>query len=87
MPRWASRLTLTVTEVRVKRLQEISETDAQTEGVESVTVEDTPRPAAWSLRQDYSRLWDSLHGHDAWEANPWVVAVSFDVRKGNIDGQ
>ena len=77
MPRWASRLTLTVTEVRVQRLQEISEADALAEGVTA-----TDRSTA---RGVYSRLWESLHGHDAWEANPWVVAVSFDVRKGNID--
>lgn len=79
MPRWASRLTLTVTEVRVQRLQEISEADARAEGVTA-----TDRSTA---RGVYSRLWDSLHGPDAWEANPWVVALSFDVRKGNIDGQ
>jgi hypothetical protein len=85
MPRWASRLTLTVTEVRVQRLQDISEADAVAEGVAAVTLEDVPRPAAWSLRQDFSRIWNTLHGPDAWDANPWVAAVTFTVERGNID--
>lgn len=77
MPRWASRLTLTVTEVRVQRLQEISEADAVAEGVSD----------KWSdsRRYGFSALWDSLHGPEAWDANPWVVAVSFDVALRNID--
>lgn len=95
MPRWASRITLTVTEVRVQRLQEISEADAVAEGAEvargihgldgGVMVKtDSPyvyaTPGCW-----YRELWNSLHGPDAWDANPWVVAVSFTVRQGNID--
>lgn len=79
MPRWASRLTLTVTDVRVERLQDIGEVDAIREGVTLVegSLED-PVDA-------YAALWDSINGPGAWDANPWVVAVSFDVRKGNID--
>jgi hypothetical protein len=85
MPRWASRITLTVTEVRVQRLQEISEADAVAEGVDAVTMDDVPRQAAMSRRSDFSALWNRLHGPDAWGQNPWVVAVSFPVRQGNID--
>lgn len=100
MPRWASRLTLTVTEVRVQRLQEISEADAVAEGYFSAAVTpicDGPdcetdlarscsRGACDVSKRWYADLWTSLHGPGSWEANPWVVALSFDVRKGNIDG-
>lgn len=99
MPRWASRLTLTVTEVRVQRLQEISEADAVAEGV--IFNADQPDDGrqrhcipmgggevigGWTARDCYADLWKTLHGPSSWDANPWVVAVSFDVRKGNIDG-
>lgn len=100
MPRWASRLTLTVTEVRVQRLQEISAADAVAEGFFNAAVTpicDGPGCEADPVRlcssdgcdvpvRWYRDLWTSLHGPGCWEANPWVVAVSFDVRKGNIDG-
>ncbi len=77
MPRWASRLTLTVTEVRVQQLQEISAADVAAEGVEVLHYIGPISP--------FRDLWNSLHGPDAWDANPWVVAVSFTVRQGNID--
>jgi len=99
MPRWASRITLTVTDVRVERLQDISEADVLAEGAPLdpnhrdgtqdgsnpyMCVGETPHttqsPRAW-----YHHVWDSINGAGAWDANPWVVAVSFDVRKGNID--
>jgi hypothetical protein len=85
MPRWASRLTLTVTDVRVQRLQDISEADAIAEGchvyASSATIDcDTPDP-----RQEYRRLWNDLHGPEAWAANPWVAALTFTVHRCNID--
>lgn len=99
MPRWASRLTLTVTEVRVQRLQEISEDDAQAEGclmdpepdenghrMPAEIAHERGGDVGWDSARDwYADLWDSLHGPGAWEVNPWVVAVSFTVAKGNID--
>lgn len=85
MPRWASRLTLTVTDVRVQRLQEISEADAVAEGVDAITMVDVPRQAAMSRRSDFAAIWNSLHGPGAWDANPWVAAYTFEVHRCNID--
>ena len=86
MPRWASRLTLTVTDVRVQRLQDISCADAIAEGIRpaanSATIDcDTPDP-----RNAYRDLWDSLHGPGAWARNPWVAAISFNTHHGATDG-
>jgi len=95
MPRWASRLTLTVTAVRVERLQDISRADAIAEGLTlaSNVLEEFwrwPEPHHENLWLSppaaYRHLWNAINGAGAWNANPWVVAVSFDVRKGNIDG-
>lgn len=85
MPRWASRLTLLVTDVRVQRLQEISSADAIAEGcppyANSATIDcDTPNP-----RDDFKRLWNGIHGPDAWDRNPWVAAISFKAHRCNID--
>ena len=98
MPRWASRLTLTVTDVRVQRLQEISEADAWAEGCKPGELNDRGEPfpaeephpkcgwVGWDYARDwYADLWDSLHGPDAWDANPWVAAYTFTVQHGNID--
>jgi hypothetical protein len=97
MPRWASRLTLTVTDVQVQRLQEISKEDAVAEGIEPYCGIDPDchgymnyftrsEDGYWvPPRQSFHTLWNSLHGPDAWDANPWVVALTFDVRRGNID--
>lgn len=82
MPRWASRLTLHVTDVRVQRLQEISEADAVAEGCPARTDEDL---AGMEARGWFRDLWDSLHGPDTWDKNPWVAAITFDVKRGNID--
>lgn len=83
MPRWASRITLDVTEVRVQRLQEISEDDAKAEGAEQEAAytgrhDEAGNPEeCGSYRLGFSMLWNSLHGPGAWEANPWVAAISF----------
>jgi hypothetical protein len=77
MPRWASRLTLEIVGVRVGRLQDINETDAKAEGVESVSIADVPRNAVWSAWQDFAQLWHTIYGPDSWDANPWVTVVEF----------
>lgn len=99
MPRWASRLTLTVTDVRVQRLQDISGNDAQAEGIliggPDVEVyrreaernhEAARRWNAYRIRQ-YRDLWDSINGDGDWKANPFVVAYSFTVERRNIDAE
>lgn len=75
MPRWASRLTLTVTDVRVQRLRDISNEDAVAEGCSDGVF-------PW---EEFRDLWNSLHGPDAWVRNSWVVALTFTVQHGNID--
>lgn len=76
MPRWASRLTLEVTDVRVERLQDISEEDAKAEGVEP----DADCLANRCRRPYFDRyldLWDEINGKGSWKTNPWVWVVSF----------
>jgi hypothetical protein len=86
MPRWASRLTLIVTDVRVQRLQDISEADAVAEGVTPINETNELRWEHYSPHGvSFRDLWSSLHGPDAWAANPWVVALTFDVHRCNID--
>ena len=80
MPRWASRITLRVTEVRRQRLHEITDADARAEG--TTIVEGGLRPV-----EAFMQLWDHLHGGGAWRANPEIVRLSFSVAKINIDTQ
>ncbi len=98
MPRWASRLTLTVTDVRVQRVRDISETDAVAEGIERLKsgrgfYDPTVSKAAvhfgeWTSTaiQGFSGLWNTIHGPEAWDRNDWVAAYTFTVQRGNIDG-
>lgn len=96
MPRWASRLTLIVTDVRVQRLQDISRGDAVAEGIE----QDPATMAFWGAdgqgvggattlwahaSMAFRDIWNSIHGPAAWGANPWVCAISFTVIPRNID--
>lgn len=81
LPRWASRLTLEVTSVRVERLQEITEDDARAEGVEA---SNGAAPSGWA-RHNFADLWESINGPESWEANPFVWVVGFkrvEVRHG-----
>ncbi len=72
MPRDTSRITLEITDVRVERLQAISDADAIEEGVDRTN---TSLPGY--ARERYGALWESINGPDSWDANPFVWAVSF----------
>lgn len=72
MPRWASRITLEVTGVRVERVQDISHRDALAEGVEY----DLSKPDGSPLAR-FKKLWDKINGPGSWESNPWVWVISF----------
>ncbi|MEQ8395034.1 hypothetical protein [Thalassobaculum sp.] len=88
MPRWASRLTLTVTDVRVQRLQDISEADAVAEGVSGSAGgwwTAAEGQAGTTPRAAFGLLWNSINGPDAWDQNPWVAAYTFTVDHRNID--
>jgi hypothetical protein len=81
MPRWASRLLLEITEVRVQRVQDISREDARAEGAlpGSNPIENHyPAPMGGDVRA-YRALWGTLNAKHPWESNPWVWAISFSV--------
>ncbi|MDO9474469.1 MAG: hypothetical protein Q7J28_15580, partial [Caulobacter sp.] len=94
-PRWASRLTLEITDVRVERLQAISEADALAEGVREPSLGDLfmvgPDGAGDVLRTKapplvlWQFLWRQINGDDSWRANPWVWVVEFKVHRANVD--
>ena len=96
MPRWASRLTLTVTDVRVQRLNDISSDDARDEGIfQRHAVGDDAAADCWTWAKDepryptpqraFRRLWMNIYGADSWADNPWIVALTFTVERRNID--
>jgi hypothetical protein len=86
MPRWASRITLEITSVRVQRLQDISEADALVEGIVATRggfgLADGSHYHATDPRISYWSLWDAINGPGSAEANPWVWAVAFKRMKG-----
>jgi hypothetical protein len=78
MFRWASRITLEITEVQVERLQSISEEDAKAEGVESIHFQILKPWVGYPVyREPFARLWESINGKGSWELNPWVWAITF----------
>jgi hypothetical protein len=96
MPRWASRLTLTVESVKVERLHEITDADAKAEGVRVLPGQDEADPSAWwevepgqhqgrSPRRSFRKLWEAINGEEAWLANPWVACIGFRSIHANID--
>lgn len=79
MPRWASRITLEVTGVRVERLQDISADDCVVEGAGSPVGTELTHgrvTTEWN-RRAYRALWESINGSGSWDANPWVWVVEF----------
>lgn len=79
MPRWASRLTLEVTNIRAERLHEISENDALAEGCKG-NIDGLELPS-----EQYRDLWKSINGKKSWDVNPWVWVVEFKVHHKNVD--
>ena len=83
MPRWASRITLEITGVRVQRLTDISEGDARAEGarecdpVSGREVLLAGQSQRGSFVLHYRDIWEQINGPGSWDANPWVWAVDF----------
>ena len=89
MPREAARIFLRVTDVRVERLQEITEADALAEGVEGVPCDHAGRYACEDCMNtgwieppsvNFMTLWDSINAKRgySWESNPWVWVYTFE---------
>jgi hypothetical protein len=82
MPRWASRITLEITGVRVERLQDISEADAIAEGCAAShpSIDAISREFGYPdfARSQFAQLWESINGLDSWSATPWVWVVEFN---------
>ena len=75
MPRWASRILLEITDVRVERLHDMSEADAKAEGASPVTYKITPPEAVY--RVGFGDIWRGIYGQENWLSNPWVWVIEF----------
>ncbi|MGG6084651.1 hypothetical protein ACQSEB_23790 [Salmonella enterica] len=87
MPRWASRILLEITDVRVERLNAISQEDAQAEGMELTgwrpTYSDPDSGGeVWTPYDNFAQLWSSIYGEESWQANPWVWVIEFKRVEG-----
>lgn len=99
LPRWASRITLTVTDVRIECLHDISDDEAIAEGIVRIDRSvarhgrldgygapgTSPADASPTPHQAFARLWSDLHSSADWEASPEVVVLTFLVALENID--
>lgn len=93
MPRWASRITLEITGLRVEPLQLImkSKTDARAEGIRAFSKDNVLEKFCWTKEGDrrpwahmsrdprdaFIDLWQSINGAGSWAANPWVWVIEF----------
>ena len=75
MPKWASRITLKITDVRAELLRAITEEDAKSEGAE---------PVRGQHKFGFLNLWISINGPTGWIDNPWVWVISFEVINQNV---
>lgn len=89
MPRWASRITLEITDVRVERLNSISEEDARAEGIIDGGCVNCgePEPCSCAHPQPdatdaFAYLWQSIYGQENWDANPFVWVIQFERVEG-----
>lgn len=80
MPRWASRITLEITGVRVERLNEISDSDCEAEGVRPSLDGNAKdwRPDETGWQRTYRQLWERISGAGSWDLNPWVWVIEFN---------
>jgi len=87
MPRWASRILLEITDVRVERLKDISESDAIAEGLEQYSDDGIIYYGPFGSGDcrpevSYKKLWQSIYGEESWQANPWVWVIEFKRIEG-----
>ncbi|EPY6886561.1 hypothetical protein ACXEGV_004329 [Klebsiella quasipneumoniae] len=89
MPRWASRILLEITDVRVERLNAISEEDARAEGIIDGGCLNCGEPEQCGCANPepdatdaFAYLWQSIYGQDNWNANPWVWVIEFKRVEG-----
>ena len=82
MPRWASRLTLEITNVRVERVQEIAPDDCIAEAVWRIEEREFGR--GHEAIEEFSKVWESCYP-GTWDKNPWVWVIKFKLHKKNID--
>ncbi|MEQ4919014.1 hypothetical protein [Klebsiella quasipneumoniae] len=88
MPRWASRILLEITDVRVERLNSIHDVDAMREGIQNLTTcshADFGIPGVVNAQHPvraFQLLWESIYGADSWRANPWVWVIGFKRVEG-----
>lgn len=90
MPRWASRITLEITGVRVERLQDISAEDVTAEGIKTLGESmwgpqwwlDAPQAAINDAQLQFSIIWSKIYGEENWQANPWVWVIEFKRVEG-----
>ena len=75
MPRWASRILLEIVSIRVERLNDISESDAEAEGVKLPAGTVAMYQGIW--RDYYLQIWARINGDNSWVKNPWVWVVEF----------
>lgn len=97
MPRWASRILLEITSVRIERLQDISDEDARAEGIECMAgdpecgyrnyLDQTDQDWTLRPRESFQSLWESINGPASWSANPWVWPLDFRLIQNQQQGQ
>ncbi|UJL36155.1 hypothetical protein JK642_13505 [Pantoea agglomerans] len=77
MPRWASRITLEITCVRVERLNSMTEKDALAEGCLGGHDSIPGYQYSATPHEHFHHVWQSIYGADSWQANPWVWVIEF----------
>ena len=81
MPRYASRITLEIVNVKVEKLQNITEEDARAEGIIWTEIETAPRSGIFRpyAKEQFEQLWDSIYSKKGmgWTVNPWCWCITF----------